>query len=471
MNIEVLQTFDRFHNFLVTIRAEVGQSAAQQLVSLTTTAPVGLDLNGLDPHVKKRLLKLGVAAIAGAFALSACGGNGGTSPETNGDSDSLDTTIKILAPSYSESSKSDWEALITKFNDEYPDVKVELQIEGWDDFQAKVQARIQANDLPDILNDNTFALAAEDELLYPIDEVIGQETLDTIEAKLLENGKGKDGTQWAVPDVASSRLMAYNTDIFEAAGITDPPSTWAELEEASRKIVELGDGTSAYGMPLGEEEAQVEVSLWLWGTGGDWAQGEELVVDQPDALEAMTEMKKFIDEGLTQPNVGSTNRQNAVDLFNNGKLAMLLMHTGILQLTDDGFPEINYELAPIPSKDGETVAFGVTDFIVAFDNGDEDRKTATGALLDMFYTDALYEDWVTGTGLMPVTQNMIESATENAGHFAPFYEALPDVSFLPVGNPQFDVLLGALQGTAGNLESQDPQQVLEDIQAQVDAQS
>jgi len=32
-----------------------------------------------------------------------------------------------------------------------------LQIEGWDDFSSKVQARIQAKDYPDILNDNAFA--------------------------------------------------------------------------------------------------------------------------------------------------------------------------------------------------------------------------------------------------------------------------------------------------------------------------
>lgn len=168
----------------------------------------------------KRITTLSAFAVAGALLLSACGGGGSTeaesgkdstAPEEGGDGGGLKTTISILAPSYSESSKSDWEAVIAEFNKEYPDVQVNLQIEGWDDFSSKVQARIQAKDYPDILNDNTFSAAAEGGLLYPIDEVLSPEILSSIEPALLKNGLGIDGTQWAAPDIASSRLLAYNT--------------------------------------------------------------------------------------------------------------------------------------------------------------------------------------------------------------------------------------------------------------------
>ena len=71
---------------------------------------------------------------------------------------------------------------------------------------------------------------------------------------------------------------------------------------------------------------------------------------------------------------------------------------------------------------------------------------------------------------MPVTKTMIEKATAEAGHFAPFYEALKDVKFLPVGDPKWDALQGALQGTMGKLEKEMPDTVLKEIQAQLDAQ-
>lgn len=414
--------------------------------------------------------------MSGALLLSACGGSGGAKTETGGESGGeaapsgdLTTSISILAPSYSESSKSDWEAIIARFNEDYPNVEVKLQIEGWDDFSSKVQARIQAKDYPDILNDNNFASAAEGELLYPIDEVLSPEIMSAIKPALLKNGVGIDGVQWAAPDIASSRLLAYNTKLFEEAGVAEAPTTWAELEDAATKIQALGNETYGYGLPLGREEAQVESSLWLWGTGGDWDVDGELVANQPDVVKAFTEMKALIDADAVQPDPGATNRQQAADLFNNGKLGMMVSHSGLLGVTRADFPEVEFALAPVPSEQGEPVALGVTDFLVAFYNGDADRKAATGAFLDLLYSDEMYESWYKGTGLLPVTTSMIAKGAAEDTDNATFYEALEYVRFLPVGNPAWDSLQTALQGTARTIQTDSPESVVEGIQAQLDA--
>lgn len=419
----------------------------------------------------KKLLAFGGVALAASLALSGCGSSDKASDDTGAPAEadsSLSTTISILAPSYSESSKSDWEHVIAEFNKEYPDVKVELQIEGWDDFQDKVQARIQAKDYPDILNDNAFAAPAEGGLLYPIDEVLSPEIMETIEPALLKNGEGVDGTQWAVPDVASSRLLAYNTDLLEEAGV-EVPTNWEELMEASQKIGDLGDDIYGYGMPLGQEEAQVEASLWLWGGGGNWQEGDELVADQPDVIKAFEQMKDMIDAGAVQPNPGATSRQDVADLFSNGKLGMYVSHSGLLGITRADFPDVNFALAPVPSESGEPVAIGVTDFLVAFDNGDADRKAAAGALLDLLLDDSMYPDWQGPTGLMPVTTTVIEKGKAEDTDNAEFYDALEYVRFLPVGNPDWDNLMVALQSTAGGIESQPAPEVVEAIQAQLEA--
>lgn len=79
-----------------------------------------------------RVLKLGFTALSSALVLSACGGgdgDGGT-PASSEEPAALETTISILAPSYADSSKSDWEKTIAEFNKTYPKVEVKLQIEG-----------------------------------------------------------------------------------------------------------------------------------------------------------------------------------------------------------------------------------------------------------------------------------------------------------------------------------------------------
>lgn len=410
----------------------------------------------------KTFLKIGALACVAALSLTACGGGGSTGGDAAGS-----TTIKILAPSYADSTKTDWEAIITEFNKTHPDVKVELQIEGWDDFTSKVQARIQAKDMPDILNDNAFAASADGGLLYPIDEVISDDVLNTIEPALLKNGEGADGTKWAAPDVASVRELTYNTQILADSGVASPPTTWAELEDACAKIKAKFPDIYPYGMPLGKEEAQVESSLFVWGAGANWVDGDNLTATSDGVKEGFAEMKKLIDQGCTQPNAGSTNRQDVVDLFDNGKVAMYNGHSGLFSKTPD---TIKYDTAPVFSKNGDPVVVGVTDFILAFDNGDEARKAATKDFLDLFYSDAMYKNWFKPSGLLPVTQNIIKEESAGADPLlAKYYADLPKVKFLPVGNPQWDVLQGALQSSAGKIASGDVDTVLEGVQAEFEA--
>lgn len=424
----------------------------------------------------KRLNTVGAVVAACALVLSGCGG--GSSKESgpassaamqDADPASLETTIKILAPSYADSSRTDWEKIITEFNKTYPKVKVELQIEGWDDFSTKVQARIQSGDLPDILNDNAFAASASEGLLHPMSEILTQETLDNIEPTLLANGQSADGIQWAVPDIASARVLVYNTELFEKAGIAEPPKTWAELEEASSKLVALGDDVKAYGLPLGSEEAQVESSLWLWGAGGTWVDGENLKADSPEAVEAFTQIKKMHSSGYTQANLNS-DRQEMTDLMGAGKLGMMVGHGQVV--ADSTQKGAKVALAPVPSKSGEAVATGVTDFIVAFDNKDDARKQATSAFLNLMYSDAMYENWYKGTTLLPVTRSMIAKGKEEGDEYQKkFLEALSFVKFQPVGNPQWDALQGALQSSAYKVGEQEPGALLKEVQALVEASS
>jgi len=388
----------------------------------------------------------------------------------SGGDTSTKATISILAPSYTDSSKADWEAIIKGFNAKYPNVTVKLQIEAWTGFTDKVQTRIQGNDAPDILNDNNFADSAKAKLLYPITDLLTPSTFSSIVPSLAANGKGSDGTQWAAPDIASARIMLYNTALFTQAGITAPPKTWDEQLADSKKIAALGNGVSGYGMPLGKEEAQIEASLWVWGNKGDWLTGNAIKANSDPNIAAFNEMKTFIDAKATQPNPGASNRQDVADLFNQGKLGMYVTQPGLVADMIKKFPTIKYALAPVPSKDGATpVTLGVTDFILAFNNKDAARKAATASFLNYFYTPEIYNKWSAATGLLPVTTGAITLQTAATPAAKPFFDALPSVRFLPQGNPKWSALQDALQANGGTIATSDGKTTLDAIQAQVDA--
>lgn len=432
----------------------------------------------------KKSIKLAAVTLVGGLALVACGSKsstatsapavaGGASSASSPAGDtSLKTTISILAPGYTETSKSDWEAIIKGYNVKNPNVTVKLQIAPWTGFSDVVQTRIQGNDAPDILNDNKYVDSAKAKLLYPITDVMSPATFSTIVPSLAANGKGADGTQWAAPDIASARIMLYNTALFTQAGLTTAPKTWDELLADSKKIAALGNGISGYGMPMGKEEAQVESTLWVWGNKGDWLAGATIKANSDANIAAFNEMKTFVDAKATQPNPGSANRQDVADLFNQGKIGMYVTQPGLVADMVKKFPNIKWALAPVPSKDGVTpVALGVTDFILAFNNKDATRKAATKAFLDYFYLPEVYNKWSAATGLLPVTTGAITLQEAATPANKPFYDALPTVRYLPQNNPKWSALQDALQANGGGIATSDGKTTLDAIQAQVDAAS
>lgn len=451
----------------------VGGLALAACGSSSSTAPAASSASAAassssSPAPAASSAPAGSSAAASSVATSsvaASAGGGGPAGDAG-----LKTTISILAPSYTDTSKSDWEAIIKGYNAKYPNVTVKLQIASWTGFTDVVQTRIQGNDTPDILNDNNFADSAKAKLLYPITDVMSPATFATIVPSLAANGKGTDGTQWAAPDIASARIMLYNTALFAQAKITAAPKTWDELLADSKKIAALGNGISGYGMPMGKEEAQVESSLWIWGNKGDWLSGTSIKANSDANIAAFNEMKTFVDAKATQPNPGSSNRQDVADLFNQGKLGMYVTQPGLVADMVKKFPNIKWALAPVPSKDGATpVALGVTDFILAFNNKDASRKAATKAFLDYFYLPDVYNKWSAATGLLPVTTGAIKLQQAATPANKPFYDALPTVRYLPQGNPKWSALQDALQANGGGIATSDGKTTLDAIQAQVDA--
>jgi multiple sugar transport system substrate-binding protein len=346
---------------------------------------------------------------------------------------------------------------------------VSLQVESWDNINDVITTKVQSDDAPDILNIDAFAGFAADDLLYPAEEVLSPETLEDFQESFAQNAS-IDDTMYGLPLIASARTMFYNKDLLAQAGVTEPPTTWDELLAAAQKVNALGGGVYGYGMPLGSEEAQAETSIWTFGAGGDWGDSEEITVDTPENLEAVQFMKKMIDSNATQPDPGATDRTPMLDVFIQGKIAMVEALPPTVGQIAEKNPDLNYETAPIPTKDGEPVTLGVADHLMAFKN-DDDKAEAITKFLDFFFSSDVYTGFVDAEGFLPTTQSGSE-ALAGKEEIATFLEALPDAKFYPSTNPNWSATQGALQSLIGQIgQGADPATVLKDIQAKADAGS
>lgn len=402
------------------------------------------------------------AATVAALALTSCGFGGQDSSSSD---DGSGTTIDLLVPSYSDNTRGLWEDVIAGFEAEHEGISVNLEVVSWDDLDSVVTTRIQGGEAPDILNGGPFTGYAGDDLLYPIEEVTSPETLDDFTDSFIENAS-VDGVQYGAPLIASARALFVNTDLLNAAGV-EIPTTWDELIVAATAISALPDAVGGYGLPLGSEEAQAEAAIWFYGGGGGFGDATEITIDTPENIAAAEFIRRMIDEGATQPDAAATNRSPLMDVFVQGGIGMQVGLPPTVGQIAENNPDLNYEIAPIPTIDGSPFTLGVADHLMAFRN-DDDKAEAITAFFDYFYSVDVYTTWVTAEGFLPTTDSGNEAMSGNED-IAPFLELLPNAEFYPSANPNWQATDAAFKANFGLIATEDPASVLQQIQAEADA--
>lgn len=412
----------------------------------------------------KKSLRFGTAAIAAVATLSLASCGFGGSAGDGGDAEGS-TTLELLVPSYSDGTKANWETVIKGFEKANPDIKVKLEVQSWDNLEKVVSTKIQAGEAPDIYNGGPFAGFVGDELLYPVEDVVSDDTFADFQDSFIANAE-VDGTAYALPLIASARALFVNNTLLEQAGV-EAPTDWDSLLDAATKVSALGGGVAGYGMPLGSEEAQAEAAVWLWGGGGSFGDASEITIDTPENLVGAEQIKKMIDAGATQADPGSTQRSPLMDIFIQGKIGMQVGLPPTVGQIEDGNPELDYSIVPIPTKDGSPFTLGVMDQLMAFQN-DGDKAEAITEFFDYYYAPDVYVPWVQAEGFLPVTKSGSEELSGEEA-LKPFLDVLPDAQFYPSTNAQWSAADGAFKSLFGQLQSKPAQDVLTEIQAQVDA--
>lgn len=132
----------------------------------------------------------------------------------------------------------------------------------------------------------------------------------------LANGKVGDA-QYGLPWYTGSIGLIANTALLEQAGITETPETVDEFEEALAAVKGLGGDIVPYALATKPETIK-DFIPWLKTFGSKVVDGDEIVVNDEGAVEALTWIKSLVDDGLVSLNIG---RPEARTLYSQGKAA------------------------------------------------------------------------------------------------------------------------------------------------------
>ncbi|MGM0600459.1 MAG: extracellular solute-binding protein [Candidatus Rifleibacteriota bacterium] len=129
------------------------------------------------------------------------------------------------------------------------------------------------------------------------------------------------GRLYGMPWLAGTRVLFYNRELFEKAGLDpdNPPATWQEFLDAAQKIHNPDEGTYGFGMNAGEGHILYKKFMpFVWGNGGKILdENGNFVFDSPQTREALNfylELKKYsyrekqdlLDEAFKKGSLGMT---------------------------------------------------------------------------------------------------------------------------------------------------------------------
>ena len=143
---------------------------------------------------KKAIIAAGVFAMTSG--LTACGTGSG---DDN----------KLIFQIWDQGQKAGMEALAEAYMAENPDVEIEVQALGWDEYWTKLEATATSDTMPDIfwMHSNQMFKYADAGMLADCSELIDPENYAET---AVENAKGSDGKLYGVPKDKDIVGLLYN---------------------------------------------------------------------------------------------------------------------------------------------------------------------------------------------------------------------------------------------------------------------
>lgn len=295
----------------------------------------------------KKTLVAGVAlAMAATLGLTGCGSSGGNVQKT------ADGKVKItMWHGFSEADGKALEQIVKDFNASQDKYQIDSQLQPWSTIGETMVTKITSGDGPDFVTtgadngqgwilDGTFQCVQD---FYDDPDNETENYLSNVTAQTEFNVDGEK-QQCAVPMAYAPTVVWYNTDMWQAAGLTeaDYPQTWDELLEVSGKLTK-SDG-SQYGLAL----ADAAWGSFFKGNGtGFYDVDGNVTINSAENKAFLQKMRDQYKKGWSVSGLDDT---AAREDFESGKAAMVIVGPWEDQAaTDKGIP---HDLFPVPDGSG-----------------------------------------------------------------------------------------------------------------------
>lgn len=219
---------------------------------------------------------------------------------------------------------------------------------------------------------------------------------------------------YGVPALPDASIIAYNPELFKKAGL-DPTKAPASLEEIAadaKKITALGDETYGFYFVANSGSWLVyDFMPHIWAAGADILSedGRTATVDTPAMRETIAAYRDMFKAGAIHPTARSGNGNNAVEAFASGNVGILMTGSYIVNLLTSKYPDVKFEVAPIPGPKGGASSFAGGDTLSLMAGTPDDQKALVEDFID-FYMQPEQQVYITQVSGMPSRTDLAKEA-------------------------------------------------------------
>ncbi|MEU1800436.1 extracellular solute-binding protein [Streptomyces sp. NPDC019937] len=381
-----------------------------------------------------------IAAIA--LAATACGGDGDGGGKRSGGK--ISGTVTYWDTS-NEAEKGTYEQLAHGFEKKYPDVKVKYVNVPFGEALAKFKnaAGSGGSGAPDVLRTEVAWTQDLANIGY-LAKLDGTPALADQSDYLPKAAAGTKfkGATYGVPQVIDTLGLFYNKTMLKDAGVR-PPTSWAELKAAAKKIKQK---TGKTGLYLRGDDAYWYLPF-LYGEGGDLLDtgAKKVTVDDAPGVKAFATARDLVASGAAETDAtdGWDTMQHAIK---NGDVAMTINGPWAIEdtLAGKAFKDrSNLGVVPVPAgSKGRGAPQGGHNLTVYAGSKNLDASYAFARYMSSPEVQAKTTEKLS---LLPTRTSVYSHKTVAANPNVKFFKAAVDQAverpWIPEGNSLFQAIL------------------------------
>ncbi|MFE9601623.1 ABC transporter substrate-binding protein [Streptomyces hokutonensis] len=349
----------------------------------------------------RRAMAAGALLTSVALLGTACGGSGSDTPGSGSG------TVTLWAR---DSQKSFINILADAWNKDH-DTKVKVTVVPSANFVQKFGTAAAGGTGPDVASIDLVYLpyfastGVLDDITDLANKLPYKDGLSAAHRRLATY----NGRTYALPFTAEASVLFYNKGLFRKAGLDPdkPPTNYAEIISAAKKIRALGKDTYGYAIAGQCGGCNVfEFTPHIWASGGDvlTADGKKALFNTPEVTDALTFYRKLYTDGSMPAQSKTDTGTIQPALFQSGKLGMTPLGAFFLPVLrkDD---KVDFGVAPLPGRNGGSASFAGGDEIAVTKNAKNKAKAQE------------FVRWATGeqaqtvlaqNGIVPVRTDLID---------------------------------------------------------------